>query len=58
MENIILISILFLLIGGAALYIHRAKRRGQTCIGCPYAKQCHQAKTACTCSPRETHCSC
>ena len=21
-------------------YLYKAKKRGQTCIGCPYAKQC------------------
>jgi len=58
MDNIILIFILLTLIGGSALYIYRAKRRGQTCIGCPHAKQCQRAKTACACGQEETACSC
>lgn len=40
MENLILIFIIFLIIGGAVCYIYKAKKSGQTCIGCPYAKKC------------------
>lgn len=40
MENIILILVLILAVGGAASYIYKAKKTGQTCIGCPYAKEC------------------
>ena len=39
-ENIIIIAILAAIIGGIILYLIRAKKRGETCIGCPYAKQC------------------
>ncbi|MBQ7364370.1 MAG: FeoB-associated Cys-rich membrane protein [Clostridia bacterium] len=40
MENLIPVLILVLLLGGAALYIYKAKKRGVTCIGCPHAKTC------------------
>lgn len=40
MENIIVILILLSIVVGIISYIVRAKKRGQTCIGCPYAKQC------------------
>ncbi len=40
MENLILILILAGIIGGIVYYLYRCKKRGQTCIGCPYAKQC------------------
>jgi radical SAM protein with 4Fe4S-binding SPASM domain len=40
MENYIIVAILALIIGAAAFYLIRAKKRGQKCIGCPYAKQC------------------
>ncbi len=40
MENVILILILLLIIGLICRYLYKAKKRGQTCIGCPYAKQC------------------
>lgn len=40
MENILLILVLVLIVGAAVLYLYRAKKRGEHCIGCPYAKQC------------------
>lgn len=38
--NIIVILILVAIIGGIIYYIHKEKKKGVTCIGCPYAKQC------------------
>ncbi len=40
MENIIVIVIVALIIGSITGYLIRARKRGQKCIGCPYAKQC------------------
>lgn len=40
MENIIVIAIVLCVIGSIVLYLYRAKKRGEACIGCPYAKQC------------------
>lgn len=40
MENIILIIVLLLILGGAGLYIIRAKKKGVKCIGCPAAATC------------------
>lgn len=40
MENFIIIVILLGIIGGIVWYLRKAKKRGETCIGCPYAKQC------------------
>lgn len=40
MENIIIIVILLGIIGGVVRYLCKAKNRGETCIGCPYSKQC------------------
>jgi hypothetical protein len=42
MENAIIVTILVLIVGGIALYLWKAKKRGEKCIGCPYAKQCNQ----------------
>lgn len=36
----ILIAVVLLIVGGAALYIYRAKKRGAKCIGCPSAHKC------------------
>jgi hypothetical protein len=38
--DFIAIAVIVLVIGLAVLYIYRGKKRGQKCIGCPYAKQC------------------
>jgi hypothetical protein len=40
MENIIVILILVSIVAGIIWYLICAKKRGETCIGCPYAKQC------------------
>ena len=40
MENVIVVLILLAIVVGIVLYLFRAKKRGDTCIGCPYAKQC------------------
>ncbi len=40
MENVIIVLILLAVVTGIIVYLVRAKRRGQTCIGCPYAKKC------------------
>jgi hypothetical protein len=52
MENAIIIAILALIVGGIAYYLHRAKKRGQTCIGCPYAGKCAEK---CNCSDKKTN---
>ena len=36
----IAIAAIVLIVGAAIFYIVRAKRRGEKCVGCPYAKQC------------------
>ncbi len=44
MENVIIILILFVLVGGAVSYIIRAKRSGTKCIGCPAGGGCSGKK--------------
>ncbi len=41
LENIIIIAVVVLIIGGASAYIYKAKKKGQKCIGCPAAKSCN-----------------
>ena len=48
----ILIAVAIAIVGGAALYIYRAKKRGQKCIGCPSANQCSGQCAKCS-----HHCS-
>ncbi|MBE7011124.1 MAG: FeoB-associated Cys-rich membrane protein [Ruminococcaceae bacterium] len=40
METIFAIIIIVLILFLAVFYIYRAKKCGQKCIGCPYAKEC------------------
>lgn len=40
MENIIILAILALILGGAVGYIRKAKESGRKCIGCPDACSC------------------
>ncbi len=40
MESVIVVLILVAIAAGIIWYLVRAKKRGEKCIGCPYAKQC------------------
>lgn len=40
LENIIIISLLLVIAGLIIFYIIKSKKRGDKCIGCPYAKNC------------------
>ncbi len=40
LENIIIIAVLVLAVGGALAYIIKAKKSGKKCIGCPYGDSC------------------
>ncbi|MBR2338136.1 MAG: FeoB-associated Cys-rich membrane protein [Clostridia bacterium] len=40
MEDYIIIAIVSAIVIGICVYLYKAKKRGETCIGCPYAKQC------------------
>lgn len=51
MENIIIIAILLIIVSAIFLYLYKAKKSGQTCIGCPYAKQC---SGKCSSNPKKT----
>ncbi len=51
LENIIIIAVLALLVGGAVAYIAKEKKRGKKCIGCPYGDSC--GKTCCNNKTKE-----
>jgi len=53
MTNVITIAVLLVIIGGAALHMYKAKKRGEVCVGCPYAKQCASAKCSRKCSGQQ-----
>jgi hypothetical protein len=51
MENIIIIAVLALILGGAAAYIIKAKKSGKKCIGCPSGGSC--GGSCCGCGKTE-----
>lgn len=38
--NLLALGVVGAIVVAVVLYLYRAKKRGQTCIGCPYAKRC------------------
>lgn len=42
MENLIIILIVLAIVGLAAAYIIKEKKKGKKCIGCPYAQSCNK----------------
>ena len=49
MENVIILVLLGLMIGGAAGYIYKAKKKGVKCIGCPQGGKCGGKGSGCSC---------
>ena len=47
--DILILAIIVFILGGAALYIYRAKKSGAKCIGCPDAKTCGGNCSGCSC---------
>ena len=46
--NIVAIVAQLVMLGIALLYLYKAKKNGQKCVGCPYSKTCSaKAKAAC-----------
>ncbi len=40
MENVVIIAVVAAIVIAIVCYLLKAKKRGDTCIGCPHAKQC------------------
>ena len=40
MENLIVIFIIGAIVGLAAGYVYKAKKRGVKCVGCPHSSTC------------------
>ena len=56
LSNIIAVAVILSVVGCAAAYIIREKKKGKKCIGCPYSGSCGKAekcditeKTTCGC---------
>ena len=65
MENVILIFVLAVILGGAIAYIVVAKRKGVKCIGCPSGGSCGQNCGSCNgcgrsegCEAGQSSCGC
>ena len=56
MTNVIVTLIVLLIVGSAAAYIVKAKRRGVKCIGCPAGAACGGTCKASACGTAS--CSC
>lgn len=55
MENILVVILLVAIAAGIVWYLIRAKKRGETCVGCPYAKQCADKGSGdCSCRSDKT----
>ncbi|MBR5232529.1 MAG: FeoB-associated Cys-rich membrane protein [Clostridia bacterium] len=54
MKTVIVSIVLILILGGAALYIYRAKKRGVKCIGCPNSAKCSGNCAGCSCGSEES----
>ncbi|MBR4278629.1 MAG: FeoB-associated Cys-rich membrane protein [Clostridia bacterium] len=52
LANIIVSAVLIAMAGLIIFYLIRAKKRGETCIGCPHAKEC-KGKCGGNCSKDE-----
>ena len=48
MINLILILVLIAIVGGAAAYIAKEKKRGVKCIGCPDGAACASGRGGCS----------
>lgn len=53
LTDIIVIAVIALIVGAAVGYIVKAKRKGQKCIGCPYASSCPSGKSGCGCAEKQ-----
>ena len=45
--NGIIIAVVVVIVAAVGVYLYRAKKRGQACVGCPYSKECSKR---CGCS--------
>ena len=50
MENILIIAVVGLIVGCAAGYIRKQKKRGVKCIGCPASGSCSGNCGSCGCN--------
>ena len=49
MENVVILVVLGLILGSAAGYVYKEKKRGVKCIGCPSGGKCSGVCGSCQC---------
>ena len=46
--DILVIAVILLILGLAGGYVYKAKKKGQTCIGCPGGESCSGSCSGCS----------
>ena len=49
MQSIVVALVILAIVGAAAGYVYREKKRGVKCVGCPHAKECAAKRKSCGC---------
>jgi len=52
--NILLVAVLVLIAAGAIVYIIRSKKKGKSCVGCPYCNCCSSKNSKNGCSSNQS----
>ncbi|MBR6574261.1 MAG: FeoB-associated Cys-rich membrane protein [Clostridia bacterium] len=52
MTDIVIILVVVAILALAGLYVYKAKKSGQKCIGCPHSKTCASKSCGCGCSDK------
>lgn len=58
LTDIIVLLVIAAVVGGAAVYIIKAKKSGKKCIGCPDSCSCHKEQKKDACGGNCGSCSC
>ena len=53
LKAVLALGIMGLILGGAAGYIYKAKKKGVKCIGCPQGSKCSGNCPGCSCAANE-----
>ncbi len=53
MADIIVIAIVIAIVGGAASYIYKQKKKGVRCVGCSHAGECAKRAQGLSCGSSE-----
>ena len=48
MINVIIVAVILAIVGLAAFYVYRSKKKGRKCIGCPGGTSCNGTCSSCS----------